>query len=115
MRARLAFCLVAALAGFPSTASVRQPLGRADVPRTFSGQKTAWHGFDRYDFLLDDEKLTIQPMKAAANEKNGIRGEVKGKRRCVVVVPKKAAAGRPWSWRGCYWDHKPQSEVELLK
>ena len=40
---------------------------------------------------------------------------MKGKRRCVVVVPKKAAAGKPWSWRGCYWDHEPQAEVELLK
>jgi pimeloyl-ACP methyl ester carboxylesterase len=32
-----------------------------------------------------------------------------------VVVPKAAAAGNPWSWRGCYWDHQPQSEIELLK
>ena len=23
--------------------------------------------------------------------------------------------GNPWSWRGCYWDHQPQTEVELLK
>jgi hypothetical protein len=26
-----------------------------------------------------------------------------------------AAPGNPWSWRGCYWDHEPQAEVELLK
>ena len=32
-----------------------------------------------------------------------------------MVVPKAAAAGNPWSWRGCYWDHQPQTEVELLK
>ncbi len=25
-----------------------------------------------------------------------------------------AAPGNPWSWRGCYWDHEPQAEVELL-
>ena len=38
-----------------------------------------------------------------------------GKRRCVVVVPKKAAPGNPWSWRACYWNHEPQTEVELLR
>jgi len=32
----------------------------------------------------------------------------------VVIVPKEAAPGNPWSWRGCYWDHQPQTEVELL-
>jgi pimeloyl-ACP methyl ester carboxylesterase len=89
--------------------------GTAAEPGPFSGEKTAWHGFDRYDFLLDEEKLTVEPSKAAPDEKNSIKGEVKGKRRCVVVVPKKAAEGKPWSWRGCYWDHEPQTEVELLK
>ena len=28
--------------------------------------------------------------------------------------PKRPRAGNPWSWRGCYWDHEPQTEVELL-
>ncbi len=32
-----------------------------------------------------------------------------------MVVPGKAAPGNPWSWQGCYWDHQPQAEVELLK
>jgi hypothetical protein len=22
-----------------------------------------------------------------------------------------SAAGNPWSWRGFYWDHEPQTEV----
>jgi pimeloyl-ACP methyl ester carboxylesterase len=91
------------------------PRDKATEPKAFTGEKTSWHGFDRYDFLLDDEKLTIEPFKAAADEKNGIKGEVKGKRRCIVVVPKKNADGNPWSWRGCYWDHEPQTEIELLK
>ncbi len=30
-------------------------------------------------------------------------------------MPKKAAAGNPWSWQACYWDHEPQTEVELLR
>jgi hypothetical protein len=32
-----------------------------------------------------------------------------------VIVPKQAAADQPWSWRGCDWDHQPQTEVELLR
>lgn len=86
----------------------------AEVSSTFSGEKTAWHGFDRYDFLMDEETLTLKPFKAAPDEKNGIKGEVKGQRRCIVVVPKTAAPGNPWSWQGCYWDHEPQTEIELL-
>lgn len=32
-----------------------------------------------------------------------------------VVVPKKAASGHPWIWRGCYWGHEPQVEIALLE
>ena len=32
-----------------------------------------------------------------------------------MVVPHAAAPGKPWSWRGVYWNHQPQAEVELLK
>jgi pimeloyl-ACP methyl ester carboxylesterase len=88
---------------------------KAEIPKAFAGDKSSWHGFDRYDFLLDEEKLSIEPFKANADEKNGIKGDVKGMRRCIVVVPKKCAPGNPWSWRGCYWDHEPQTEIELLK
>jgi hypothetical protein len=84
----------------------------------FQGEKTTWHeGFDRYDFIMDDATGVITPMTAPASEVTsfGIDVSLKdGKRRCVVVVPKKAAVGNPWSWRGCYWDHQPQTEVELL-
>ena len=87
----------------------------ADAYVPFDGAKTSWHGFDRYDFLMDDQSLEIKPHVAAPEERDGIKGEVKGQRRCVVVVPKDVAPGAPWSWRGCYWDHQPQTEVELLK
>jgi hypothetical protein len=80
----------------------------------FSGDKTSWHGFDRYDFLMDETTLAIQPVKAQPDEGNGITHPVKGQRRCVVVVPRQAAPGNPWSWRGCYWDHQPQTEIALL-
>jgi pimeloyl-ACP methyl ester carboxylesterase len=85
----------------------------------FAGEKTTWHaGFDRYDFIMDDATGAITPMKAPEKEVKtfGIDSALKdGKRRCVVIVPKKAAPGYPWSWRGCYWDYQSQTEVELLK
>ena len=88
-------------------------------PAAFAGEKTTWHeGFDRYDFVMDDATGAITPLTAPAGEVAGfgVDTAVKdGKRRCVVVVPKKAAPGYPWSWRGCYWNHEPQTEVELLK
>ncbi len=94
-------------------------LTAAGVYVPFTGEKTTWHeGFDRYDFIMDDATGAIAPMTAPASEVKsfGIDVSIKdGKRRCVVVVPKKAAPGNPWSWRGCYWNHQPQTEVELLK
>src|SRR5262249_55185872 len=106
--------LLGAMLAFASPAAP-WPAAPAEPPRPFTGEKTAWHGFDRYDFLLDQETLTTEPSRAKAGEGNAIRGEAKGKRRRVVVVPRKAAGGNPWSWRGFYWDHEPQAEVELLR
>jgi hypothetical protein len=86
------------------------------VPLTFQGDKIDWHGFDRYDFLMDKQTLAIMPFKAQAGEQSGELGNSdQGQLRCVVVVPKQAAPGHPWSWRGVYWNHQPQAEVELLK
>jgi pimeloyl-ACP methyl ester carboxylesterase len=83
----------------PSSAG--QQVFNAYVP--FEDVKTTWHGFDRYDYMMDDATGAITPATP------GVAG-----RRCIVVVPRKPAAGNPWSWRGCYWDHQPQTEVELL-
>lgn len=81
----------------------------------FTGEKSQWHGFDRYDFVMDEQTLAITPFKALASEGAGVKDPEKGQRRCIVIVPKAAAPGNPWSWRGCYWDHQPQTEIELLK
>jgi len=70
--------------------------------------QTSWHGFERYDFLMDEKTFAVTP--AVKGVKAG-----KGQRPCIVVVPKTAAPGNPWSWQACYWDHEPQTEVELLK
>jgi len=80
-----------------------------DVAVAFEGVPTSWHGFDRYDFLLDEATLAIKPADPA------VKGDVPGQRRCIVVAPRTPAPGRPWSWRGCYWDHQPQTEIELLR
>jgi len=85
------------------------------VGSAFTGETTDWHGFDRYDFVLDEQSLMITPLQAPAGENTGVKDPEKGHRRCIVVVPKRRAPGHPWSWRGCYWDHQPQAEIELLK
>lgn len=100
--------------------SVSSGPGRTETalhaPLSFQGDKIDWHGFDRYDFVMDMQTLAITPFKAPAGEASGNLGDSdKGQLRCVVVVPKQAAPGNPWSWRGVYWNHQPQAEVELLK
>jgi hypothetical protein len=86
------------------------------TPLSFQGEKIDWHGFDRYDFVMDTQTLVIAPFKAPAGEESGNLGNSeKGQLRCVVVAPKQAAHGKPWSWRAVYWNHQPQAEVELLK
>src|SRR3954447_24994401 len=105
--AQLAIAFLAASFAANSTA--------AAAPPKFGDEKTSWHGFDRYDFLMDEADLSIKPYRAPAEERNAVRTQVKGQLRCVVVAPKEPAPGHPWSWRGCYFDHEPQAEVELLK
>lgn len=110
MRTLSRLSLVAALMVVSSA-----PVLMADELAAFTGEKTSWHGFDRYDFLMDEQTFAIEPHKAGPDERDGINGSVKGKLRCVVVVPKAVREGKPWSWQGYYFNHEPQAEVELLK
>jgi pimeloyl-ACP methyl ester carboxylesterase len=55
----------------------------------FTGEKSDWQGFDRYDFTVDGRK-------------------------CWVVTPKTAAEGRPWVWRARFFGHEPQVDLALL-
>jgi hypothetical protein len=99
---------------FPSESS--GVMGAPQASQTFQGGKIDWHGFNRYDFVMDMQTLAITPFKAPAGEEAGSLGNSgPGQLRCVVVVPKQAAPGNPRSWRGVYWNHQPQAEVELLK
>src|SRR5581483_7907007 len=52
------FLLAAAVLGSPGGATAADPY----VP--FDGEKSSWHeDFDRYDYLMDDKTLDIQPFK----------------------------------------------------
>jgi len=101
--------LILAAILFVATLCGPQNTMAADAYTPFEGATTDWHGFDRYDFLIDEGTMEITP--ADANNKD----DQSEKRRCIVVVPKTPAPGNPWSWQGCYWDHQPQAEIELLK
>ena len=105
MKRLAAVVLAATLGGAPARATA------SDVP-SFDGEKTSWHGFDRYDFLMDETDLSIKTHKAGADEGNAVKTQVKGKLRCVVVAPKQPAAGNPWSWRGYYFDHEPRPTAD---
>lgn len=100
---------------FVTAALGMSPQSLAAVPAEFGNEKTSWHGFDRYDFLMDETDLRIKPYKVAADEGNAVRTQIKGQLRCVVVAPRETATGNPWSWQGYYFDHEPQVEIELLK
>jgi hypothetical protein len=72
----------------------------------------AWRGgFDRYDFVMDDDTLAIKPFKVEKDEDIG----PEGRPHCIVVVPRKAASGNPWCWRDFHPGHQSQTEVELLE
>ena len=73
--------------------------------------KAAWHdGSARYDFVMDEQTLAIKPSTVATDDKAGSDGPV----RCILVVPKRATSGNPWSWRDLYRNHQPPAETELL-
>ena len=59
----------------------------ADSP--WPGKKGSFHGFDLFDFKVQD--LT-----------------------CKIVVPKEAAQGKPWIWRARFFGHEPQTDIALL-
>lgn len=87
-----------------------------DAYKPFNGENSTWHdGFERHDFVMDGTTLAITPFNRPANENFGIGAAPNDGRRCLVICPKTPAPGNPWSWRGCYWDHQPQTEIELLK
>ena len=47
--------------------------------QSFTGEKTDWHGFDRYDFVMSETTFQIKPIKATQREGAGVAGPEKGK------------------------------------
>src|SRR6267154_1453048 len=48
-----------------------------------------WNGYERRDFVVEG-------------------------RACLLVLPKEAAAGKPWIWRTEFFGHEPQGDLALL-
>jgi pimeloyl-ACP methyl ester carboxylesterase len=80
-------CRFLALVSCAIWAAAAISAAEGDAP--FQGKKSVYRGFDRFDFAVD-------------------------KRPVWVVVPKVAAAVKPWVWRALFWDHEPQVDVALL-
>ncbi len=68
-------------------AGLSQLTSAADAP--FPGKPGDFYSYSRYDFGHDGLK-------------------------CRVVVPKQAAAGKPWIWRARFFGHRPEVDVALL-
>jgi hypothetical protein len=101
---------------FPVALIASVLLGVATVTaQPLRGEKSSWHGFVRYDYVIDEGTLAISPVVKSDAEGDGVAAPLAGTRRCIVVAPREAAPGNPWTWRGCYWDHEPQAELELLR
>ncbi len=60
----------------------------ADTP--WKGKPSQWNGFQRYDFQLDEVP-------------------------CHVVVPKRAAKGRPWVWRARFPSFHAEADLLLIE
>jgi len=55
----------------------------------FPGRKSEWQGFERYDFEVDGKSA-------------------------ILVVPKQAAPGKPWAWRGEFFGAFANADAELV-
>jgi len=86
-----------------------------EVAATFTGEKATWHGFDRYDFIMDEDTLAIAPFKSLPGEGNGVKDPPKGQRRCIVVVPKSGGLRQSVVLARLLLGHQSQAEVELLR
>jgi pimeloyl-ACP methyl ester carboxylesterase len=78
-----------------ATLLAASPTAAAEIAEPFPGQRSLWHGFDRYDFTVD------------------VPGE-KQPRGAIVVAPRVAAPGRPWIWWAEFFGHRPEPEIALL-
>lgn len=86
MRSTLLSVLVCVLGlGWTGGVSADEPAGGAPFP----GKRSEFRGYARYDFAVDGCAT-------------------------LVVVPRQAAAGKPWVWRAEFFGAFPQVDVALL-
>lgn len=53
------------------------------------GRRGDWNGYAKHEFIIANQSVTL-------------------------VVPKKAAPGKPWVWHGEFFGHKPAPDIALL-
>ncbi|HWE36239.1 MAG TPA: hypothetical protein VG406_06675 [Isosphaeraceae bacterium] len=83
----------------------------AEDPPATEGARAAWSdGAARYDFVMDEQSLAIKSVEEATDGRAGGDAAI----RCILVVPKRALPGNPWSWRDLHRNHQPPAEAELL-
>lgn len=80
--------LLAKVATFLFTAFIVQLAGVRAAE--FPGKPTDWHGFDRYEFKINENTVS-------------------------VVAPKQTAPGKPWVWHGEFFGHRPEPDIKLLE
>lgn len=52
-------------------------------------KQSQWNGYEKLDFIVDGRK-------------------------CLLVVPKVPAQGKPWAWRTEFFGHEPQGDIALM-
>jgi sialidase-1 len=82
--------LLLILTAFLSDISLCDDFARRLEAEGIDAKKSAWHGYDRYDFTYDSCD-------------------------CIVVVPGNPAGHRPWIWRARFFGHEPQTDLALLE
>ena len=80
--------------GAVATISVREARGATPAkPEQLNGApgrtRSTWNGYERLDFLVAGRK-------------------------CLLVLPKVSAPGKPWIWRTEFFGHEPQADIALL-
>lgn len=60
--------------------------------------------------------IVLGSLSAAAGDWNGYeqRDSVVDGRKCLLVLPKTPAPGKPWIWRMEFFGHEPQGDIALL-
>lgn len=73
----------------PESAYAREGSATAQANDPSGITRSIWNGYERLDFVVDGRK-------------------------CLLVLPKASAPGKPWIWRTEFFGHEPQADIALL-